>query len=89
VSLSAPGQPVVAANSEASCVAAMGSELDTFKAECSVMTTTDSPGGPVMSTLVRVFSNDAEYVVMVFGSGDSAPAIAVMRSVLQRLDHSH
>jgi hypothetical protein len=89
VTLPAPAQPVLAENSAPACVAALGSELDTFKAECSVMSTTDSPGGPVMATLVRVFSKDAEYVVEVFGSGDSAPAIALMRSVLQRLNHPH
>jgi hypothetical protein len=80
---------VLAEDSAPACVSALGSELDTFKAECSVMTTTDSPGGPVMATLVRVFSKDAEYVVEVFGSGNSAPAIALMRSVLQRLNHPH
>jgi len=72
VTLPAPAQPVLAENSAPACVAALGSELDTFKAECSVMSTTDSPGGPVMATLVRVFSKTLSMWSRCSGAGQRA-----------------
>jgi hypothetical protein len=87
VTLPPTGQPPVTASSDPACLAAMGPELASFQAECTVLGMSDSEGGPTTSTIVRVFSTDAEYMTMVFSSGGGAPAIAVMRSVLQRLNH--
>lgn len=86
VTLPPTGEPVTA-SSDPECLAVMGPELATFKAQCTTLGMSDTAGGPTMSTTVRVFSKDAEYVTIVFSPGGSAGAIALMHSVLQRLAH--
>jgi hypothetical protein len=86
ITVPADGTPVETAQSNPTCVTAMGPELDYFQAECWIMTSSDHAGGPVNGTLIFVFTNDAEYVVEVL-QGSSGAGLTLMRNVLQDLEH--
>ena len=76
-----PGNdPVDPANSNADCLAAMGSYLTKLDAQCIIITNTDLPG----SATVIVEGTSADYYVMGT-TGGTGPATQIMRSVLQRL----
>lgn len=85
VVLPADGTPVDTAKSNPECLAALGPELAYFKAECWIQHVRDHAGGPVNSTMIFVFTDDAEYVNEAMGPSDAGTVL--MRSILQGLEH--
>jgi hypothetical protein len=85
ITLPADGTPVDTAKSNPECLAALGPELAYFKAECWIQHVRDHVGGPVNSTMIFVFTKDAEYVNEAIGPSDAGTVL--MRSVLQGLEH--
>jgi hypothetical protein len=86
VTLPADGTPVDTAQSNPACLAAMGPELAYFQAECWIIGTREHADGPVLSSLIFVFTKDAEYVNESLGSSGDAGTV-LMRSVLRGLSH--
>lgn len=70
------GRPVIPANTDPACVAALGPELAAFDAGCQINHTR-------AGLLLFVFSKTAEYDVETFGGGGDA--MTLMRLVLQSL----
>jgi len=86
VTLPPDGTPVDTAQSNPACLAAMGPELAYFKAECWILNVRERANGPVRSSMIFVFTKDAEYVdETIQGSSDAGTVL--MRSVLQGLEH--
>jgi hypothetical protein len=84
VTLPSDGRPVDTNESNPACLAAMGPELAYFKAECWIIGTRQRAGGPVLSSMIVVFSKDAEYANESLASSTDAGTV-LMRSVLQGL----
>jgi hypothetical protein len=86
VTLPPDGTPVDTAQSNPACLAAMGPELAYFKAECWILNVRERANGPVRSSMIFVFTKNAEYVdETILGSSDAGTVL--MRSVLQGLEH--
>ncbi|GEM_PF-6717156 len=86
MTLPADGTPVDTAQSNPGCLAALGPELAYFNAECWNISVRERVDGPVRSSMLFVFTKDAEYVVETI-QGSSDEGIVLMRSVLQGLEH--
>jgi hypothetical protein len=86
MTLPADGTPVDTAQSNRGCLAALGPKLAYFNAECWNISVRERVDGPVRSSMLFVFTKDAEYVVETI-QGSSDAGMVLMRSVLQGLEH--
>jgi hypothetical protein len=79
--------PTDPAMSDPECLAALSAELEHFKAKCSISGISARAGEPAKSSILHVSDSGADYAITATTAGAHANEFALMRSILQRLEH--